>query len=87
MTTIVAWWTGADRSAEYHECIFQPAQHHDQVCVCSCGAVKSLDKHPCPNEECQEGGVLVDSMTLYGIPGGEDWAACETCGGKAFVHG
>jgi DnaJ-class molecular chaperone len=39
---------------------------------------------PCP--ECDGvGGVLVDSMTLYGIPGGEDWDRCETCRGTGEV--
>jgi len=42
---------------------------------------------PCPNPECKDGGVLVDSMSLYGIPGGEDWAACDTCNGRKFAPG
>lgn len=39
--------------------------------------------HPCA--ECGGvGGVLVDSMTLYGIPGGHDWGRCSRCEGRGI---
>ena len=90
MAEIVSWWTdgdGSDRSTTYHECAVKPAAHKDRRCVCSCGASRAMEPKPCPNTECQDGGVLVDSMLLYGVPGGEDWAACETCGGVGVIHG
>jgi hypothetical protein len=39
--------------------------------------------YPCA--ECDGiGGALVDSMTLYGVPGGFDWGRCEWCGGRGI---
>jgi hypothetical protein len=48
--------------------------------------LRPIDSDRCPNPECRDGGVLVDSMTLYGVAGGEDWAACEVCKGKGWIE-
>lgn len=48
------------------------------------------DDTACPVacENCDgNGGFKVDSMTLYGIPGGEDWGEmCPVCKGTGTVN-